>query len=696
VLEFQSENIRNITFIGHGDSGKSSLSESILYATKETKRIGTINEGNTVSDYNEDEIERKYSINTSFMHCIRNENKINILDTPGYVDFTGEVKSSLHVADTAIVVISSLSGLEVGTEMTWGYCKKSNKPRIILINKLDKETSKFDDTLDIIKKGFGDGVKQIQFPVNEGLKFDSIVDVLEMKLLKFSGDKSGNFEKIDIPSEFQGKADELRNEILESIAETSEELLDKYLEDGTLNDEDISAGIKQGITDGSFFPVLCASAEKNAGTTSLIDFVVKYCPKPTDVKNITVRKEKDESKVDLKISSGAPISLQVFKTISEPHVGELSFFKCFTGSVRSGMDVFNVNRKKSERFGQVFVLNGHSRKEVASINAGDLGVVVKLKDTHTGDSLCDKGNQFTFPDIDFPRSRIRIAVKPVKKGEEEKVASGLSRLHEEDPSFKITLDPELHQTIISGQGELHLDVVIKRLKNKLGVEVEKEDPKIPYRETIKKSVKMQGKYKKQSGGKGQYGDTWIEMSPQPRGAGFEFVNKIVGGVIPTKFIPAVEKGIKETLITGVIAGCKVVDVKVALYDGSFHAVDSSDMSFKIAGSMAFKKAFLECGPTLLEPIYEVEVTVPEEFMGDVMGDLSSRRGKIIGTNAEGTFQIIKANVPLAELNKYSTSLRSMTAGRGIHNRKFYQYEEMPRDNFNKVIEAYKEARESHD
>ncbi|MFC1555560.1 elongation factor G, partial [candidate division KSB1 bacterium] len=637
MAEHKTEDIRNIAFIGHGDSGKTTITEAILFSANASKRFGTVEEGTTVSDYNQDEIDRQISIGTSLMNCNWNNRKINALDTPGYMDFTGEVLSALHAVEMAGIAVHAVSGIEVGTEIVWNYCEESNLPRFVIINKMDKEHADFQNVIDSIKTNMSNKVVPVQFPVQEGPTFDSIVDVISMKLYKYKTDRSCGFTKEDIPADLLSKAEDMRNELKEFIAEGDDELLEKYLEEGDITDDEFYGGIKSAIFSNALFPVFCMNALQGAGVNLLLDFVSEYGPNPHDFSPV---KAKDGDKdVELAIDPGGKAALQIFKTISEQHVGELSFFKVYSGSVNSGMELMNVNRSVSERLGTIYSMIGNTRNEVAHVEAGDIGAVVKLKGSHTGDSLCEKVAQVTFSEINFPSPVIRVAVAPKSKGDEDKLSTGLSSLHEEDPSFSVKYDPELSQTIFSGLGEMHIDIIIKRLKQKMNVEVELLDPKIPYRETIKSSSKAQGKYKKQSGGRGQYGDAWLEISPQPRGEGFVFEDNIVGGSIPGKYVPAVEKGIVEQMVKGIVAGYKVVDIKASCYDGSFHAVDSSDMAFKIAGSMAFKRAVMDAKPVLLEPIYEVEVKVPEEFMGDVMGDLSGRRGKIQGMDAEGRFQV---------------------------------------------------------
>ncbi|MCK4966859.1 elongation factor G, partial [bacterium] len=637
-------------------------------------------------DYNADEIERKISISASFLHCNWKNCKINMLDTPGYPDFTGEVKGGLYVVDLGVVFINALSGVEVGTEIVWGYAEEYNIPRIIVINKLDKENVNFDKILEVTKNRFGSKVVLVQIPVEEGMKFNSVIDLLKMKLLKFKGDSSGACEESDIPADLKQKAEGLREKLVESVAESDDELIERYLENDELSEEEFAEGFKKAVLNREIFPVFCCAASLNVSTKSVLDFIVDYCPSPVDFsENKGINPDSGEEIVR-KNDDGETGSIFVFKTVSELNVGEISLFKVMSGVIKHGMEMYNPNKNESERIGQIYLMNGKDRKEINEIHSGDIGAVVKLKNTHTGNTLCARKSPIKYKEIDTPKPVIRIAIEPKSKGDEEKISTGLSLIHEEDPSFHSKYDPELRQTIVSGQGELHLDIIVKRLKQKFGVEVGITEPRIPYRETIKGKSEMQGKYKKQSGGRGQYGDVWLKLEPQKRGEGFEFVNAIVGGAIPSKYIPSVEKGVLQMMDEGVIAGYKAVDVKATVYDGSYHSVDSSDIAFKVAATMAFKKCFKDAKPILLEPIYDIEVTVPEEFMGDAMGDISGRRGKIGGMEAQGPFQIIKAKVPLSELYKYSTTLRSITSGRGIHRQKLSHYEEVPKDITAKIIE----------
>lgn len=691
--DYSLEKIRNIALIGHGGSGKTTLSECILFDSRTTNRIGKIAEGSTVSDYHPDEIERRISINTSLLHCEWLEHKLNILDTPGYTDFTGEVLCSLRVADTAVLVLKAVEGTEVGTEIVWNYTKQYQVPSLFVVNKLDNENSDFDHALSTARDRFGNDVTVIQFPVNEGLPFDAVVDVLKMKLFKFQRDGSGKFSEQEIPTDLKQKAEQLHEELIEKIAETDETLMNKFFEEGTLRDSELQQGLRLAINTRKIFPVLCSAADLNIGVAPLLDFLVSYAPSPKDRGPVQATNLQQKKEFDVPPVPAAEPSIFIFKTVSEQHVGELSYFRVYSGAIHAGMDMVNESNGKSERLGQVFIMNGKDRKESGKLIAGDIGAVVKLKDTHTNNTLSSKNFPVEFSKIAFPEPVIRMAIVSKAKGDEEKIATGLHTLHEEDPTFLIQVDGKLSQTVIAGQGELHLLIITKRFKERYGVDVDLIEPKIPYKETIKATVAdVEYKHKKQTGGRGQFGHVHLKVEPMQRGAGFEFEDAIVGGVVPGRFVPAVEKGVIEAMTKGVIAGYEVVDVKITLHDGSYHSVDSDEHSFKIAGFMAFKKGFQDARPILLEPINEIEVTVPDEYMGDVMGDISGRRGKILGMESESHFQKIKSLVPMAELHKYSTILRSMTQGRGVYRTKFSHYDEMPREQAEKVIETYQKHR----
>lgn len=692
-----SNRIRNVVIAGHAGSGKTIMSESILYCAGATTRFGRIEDGTTVSDYSKDEISRQISINSSVITANWKDYKLNIIDSPGYTDFTGSVKSAMRVMDTALIVVNSAEGVEVGTEIAVHYAKEYGIEIVFTVNKTDYENSKFESTISQLKEFYGNHVAVIQFPVNEGLNFDSIIDVIKMKMLKFKRDTKGEYTEDAIPAEHAGKAQKLHQELVELVAEEDEELMNKFFDEGgTLTEEELVNGLAKAIKNKLILPVLCTASMHNIGTSTLVDFICNYCPSPMEASKFKGKKAGSGDDVEVTPQAEGDPLIFVFKTISEPHVGEMSFFRVISGKVSGGMDVTNLNKNKSERLTQLFQMTGKNRKETPELAAGDIGAVVKLKDTHVNNTLSGKNHNVIIDEIVFPEPLVSNALTPKSKGDEDKIAAGLSHLHEEDPTFLFGYDPELGQTIISGQGELHLTIIVNRLKEKYGVEVNVLEPKIPYRETIKGKVEsVEYKHKKQSGGHGQYGHVFLRLEPLKRGMGFEFVDEIVGGVIPGKYIPSVEKGVREAMIKGPLAGHTVVDVKVTLHYGSYHDVDSSDIAFKIAAMQAFKKGFLDAKPILLEPIYELQVTVPEEFMGEVMGDISSRRGKILGMDTNGKMQIIKATVPLADLHNYATKLRSFTQGRGIFTRRFSHYEEVPKENEAKIIaEAQKEKEEA--
>ena len=691
---FNPDAIRNIAFIGHGGSGKTLLSEVILYNSGEINRIGSIDEGNTTSDYNKNEIDKQISLSATPLHFEWKDTKINLIDTPGYSDFTGQVSAALHVTDVAVSVIKSAEGVEVGTEVTWENVAKHSMPAAILINKVDNEHSKFQETFEMAKERLNNDATVISFPVNEGINFNTVIDIIKMKEIVYDSAESKKFTEKEISDTHKAKAEKMREELVEKIAESSEELMNKFFEEGTLNETELKQGLKAAIINRSIMPVFAVSAAKGVGIVNFIDFAVNYFPSPLERVGNKAKMLGSDNEVEIKCDINGEPTAFVFKSLSEAHVGELSVFKVFSGKLKTGMDILNTSRGKTERLGQLFILNGKNRKEVSELTAGDIGAVVKLKDTHTGNTLSSKNYSLIIEDIDYPAPTIRAAVLARSKGDEDKISSGLHIFHEENPTVKVHFDPELGQTIISGQGELQLDLAVKMLKDRYKVEVDLIEPKIPYRETIKAVIEnAEYKHKKQSGGRGQYGHVVLKLEPLPRGTGIEFVDAIVGGVVPRNFIPAVEKGLHEITTKGILTGSKVVDIKTTLHFGSYHNVDSDEVSFKLATVNAFKKGFLEAKPMLLEPIYDVSVKVPEVYMGDVMGDLSSRRGKISGMEAEGPFQVIKAKVPLSELYKYSTHLRSITSGRGVHLRAFSHYEEMPKDAQEKVIEEFKKAKE---
>ncbi|MCB0721723.1 MAG: elongation factor G [Ignavibacteriae bacterium] len=698
--DYKSEQIRNVSVIGHAGTGKTSFCEAVLFSSGVTNRMGNVTEGNTVSDYHEDEIEKQMSINASVMNAFWKKSKgdkikINLIDTPGFMDYIGEVVSALRVSDTSIITLDASKGREVGTEITFHNTKHYRNNIIFVINKLDHENINFEKVIDQLRESFGSRVAVMQFPVNSGTGFNAVVDVAKMKLLKFSTDGSGNYTEEDIPEDQKAKAKEYHQRFVENIAEEDEELMEKFFEgDENLAPEDIEKGLLLGMQERKIFPVFCAAADKNIGIKPILDFIADYTESPLDKHPEHAHKPGSDSEVEVKADPNGEPTIFIFKTVSEKNIGELSFFRVYSGKVTHGMDMVNEANGKSERLSQLFSMNGKNRKEMDAVICGDIGAVVKLKDTHTNNTLSSKSNPVVLPNIKFPDPNITLAIHAKNKGDEDKIATALHSFHEEDPTFISSYIPETRETVISGQGESHLETVIKRMKEKYKLEVEVKDPKIPYRETIRSTASdVEYKHKKQSGGRGQFGHVHIKIEPLERGQGFEFVDKIVGGVIPGRFVPAVEKGINEVLKNGVVVGCPVIDVKVTLFDGSFHNVDSDENSFKIAGSMAFRKGFMEAAPVIMEPIYDVEVVFPEEFMGAVSGDVSSRRGRIQGMEAEGHLQKLKAQIPLSEMNGYSSTLRSLTQGRGTYKRKFSHYEDVPREVEMKIIEQYKAEKE---
>lgn len=681
MKKYSGDQIRNIGIAGHSGSGKTSVAEAMLFAMGEINRIGRTDQGNTTSDYNEDEIDRQISISASMLHGEWKGSKINLLDTPGFADFYGDALSAMRAADVMMLVVSGTSGVEVGTERKRELADKFDMPRFYVVNHMDRENVSFDKVYDDLRERFGKRLNIAQIPLQSGPGFQSVVDIIKQKMYTYAEDGSGKVTVEDIPEAAAGRVAEIRNNLIEAVAESDDALLEKYFEAGELSEDEIVTGFTNAIKSHMVVPIVCCSATNNIGISAILDFISDYIPTSNLLDPVSNGEETRQR------SDSEGLSALVFKTISEAHVGELSFVRVYSGMLKSGDEVYNATQGKSERIGQIYIMNGKEKKTVSEVHAGDIAALVKLKSTHTGDSLTEKSKPFKLKPIDFPEPLINLAVTTATQGDEDKLGSGLNTLHEEDPTFIVRFDPELKQTIVSGLGEMHLDIVFKRLKQRYGVEVESSEPRIPYRETIRKKAEAQGKYKKQSGGRGQYGDAHIRLEPAERGAGIEFINEITGGVIPTKFIPAVEKGAREACEKGVLAGFNVVDVKITVFFGSYHNVDSSENSFRMAGSMGFKKAFMDASPMLLEPIYDIEVKVPESYMGDVMGDISSRRGKISGMDSDGRFQVVKAKVPLSELFKYTTSLRSMTHGQGLFHREFSHYEEVPSDVAAKIIAA---------
>jgi len=690
MKQYQSGDIRNFAIVGHGASGKTCFAEAMLKLGGEINRLGSIEDGSTTSDYHPGEKSRQISIHATPLHMEWMDKKFNMIDTPGYSDFIGEALGSLGVVDMAVITMHAVNGVEVGTESMWAQATKLGIPKMLVINGLDREHTRFDEILAQARRRFGNNVFPMQLPVNAGPGYNQNVDVLRNELITYETDGSGKMTESELPDELKSKVHDLHQELIEYVAESDDSLLEKFFEEGNLTEEEMRSGIHEAIQNQTFIPLFCTSATSNIGVDRVCDFISKYGSSPDDRKTVVAH---DESGNDVDVSlDGSDTVVQIFKTMSESHVGELSLFRVYSGTVKTGKDYYNSDRKTNERFGQLFILNGKDRTQVDQLSAGDIAGVVKLKDTHTGNTLCS-GKHVTLPAMAFPNPNIHAAITPTAKGDEEKLAIGLSTLHEEDPTFIYRVDSEVSQTIISGQGELHLTVTTERLKRRFGIDIHLEEPKVPYRETIMGNGEAKYRHKKQSGGAGQFAEVWLRIEPKQRGEGVEFKQSLVGQNVDRVFVPSVEKGVNTACSEGILAGCKVVDLKVDFYDGKMHPVDSKDIAFQTAGKHAFREAFLGAQPCLLEPIMDIEVTVPEEFMGDIMGDISGKRGKIMGMDADGKFQIIKAQVPQAELYHYATTVRSLTGGRGLHQEAFSHYEKMPKDIEKKVIKERENSEE---
>jgi elongation factor G len=683
-----SEQTRNVSLCGHSGAGKTALSEAMLFNMGVVNRLGRISDGTTTSDYDSGEIERQISLKVSLLNGDWQDHHLNVLDTPGYADFISEAKAALRISDAAVAVIDAVTGVEIGTERTWNFAAEYNLPRALFINKMDRDEADAEQVLELAKERFGRQVVPLQLAVNPGEGFNQIVDLVTMKAYTY---QDGKASEGDIPAEVHDSAREAHEQLVESIAETDEGLMEKYFSEGELSADELVEGLRKAVLKLELFPAFFGDAYNNVGVDRLQNALVQFGPAPTEAAGLKIQDGEEEVALDGR--AAAPLAALVFKTLAEQHVGELCLLRLFAGAIKPGDEVANPDKRSTERIGQIFHLNGNKRAEVDSAEAGDIVALVKLKNTHTTDTLCAKGQSLRLPGIEFPEPLIRVAIHAREQGGEDRMVTGLSQMHEEDPSFLMRFDGEIRQSILHTQGELHLETIVNRLKERFGVEIDMESPRIPYRETIRSKAEAQYRHKKQSGGRGQFGEVQLRIGPKGRGEGFEFINEVVGGNIPTNFIPAIEKGIAETLVEGPVAGYQVIDVAATVYDGKHHAVDSDEVSFKLAGSHAFRDAFLKAKPVLLEPIYHLEITVPEEFMGDVMGDLSSRRGRISGMDADGHFQVIHAEAPLAEIDRYATLLRSMTQGKGFHAQKFDRYEDVPGDIMTKVVEAAQKNKE---
>lgn len=689
---FESEKIRNIAVVGHGDTGKTTLVSAFLYTSGAVNRLGKVEEGSTITDYDDDEIERKITINTTLAHCQWKDHKINLLDTPGYRAFIFDAKAAMPAIETALVLVDAVSGVEVQTELVWSFAEEYQVPRIVVINKLDRDNASFQRAVESLQESLAREIVPVQIPIGEEKEFQGVIDLISNKALYYELDGKGKPSIKEIPAEMAEEAATKREELIEMIAESDDELMEKFFEEGTLSDEDLLAGMAKSIKDGKFFPAFCTAASRNAGISSLLDAIVSLGPNPLEKRAMAAVDSSGEA-TEIKVNpNGKPLAF-VFKTLADPFAGRINLIKLISGTLKSDSSLRNLTKETDERIGTLQAFQGKSHESLPEIHTGDLCGLLKLKDTVTGDTLNeDKAGPHLKP-VDFPAPSISFAIEPATRGDEDKIGQSVARIMEEDPSLQFSRDPQTKEFLLAGSGQLHIEVSVAKLKRKYGVEVLLKPPKVPYRETITGKADVQGRHKKQSGGHGQFGDCRIRMEPNERGAGFEFVDEIFGGAIPKTYIPAVEKGILEAAEKGYLAGFPVVDFKVTLYDGSYHDVDSSEMAFKIAGGIAFKKAMEQARPVLLEPTMNVEIYAPEENAGDIMGDLNGRRGRIQGMDVKGNTQVVRAQVPMAEMLNYDSTLTSMTGGRGSFQMELSHYDIVPAHLTEKIIEKAKQEAE---
>ena len=678
---YPTSKIRNVALVGHVGSGKTSLTEAMLFNAGHTTRLGKVDDGTTVADFHPEETKRKITINATLAPVEWNNHKLNLIDTPGFADFYSEVKGSMRAVDSLMVVLCGASGVEVQTEAVWDDSEKQGIPKIAFINKLERENANFFRVLDQMKSIFsGSNIVPIQIPIGSETAFSGVVDLLKMKAYQWEA--NGKFKEVAIPADLADDAASYRDQLAEAAAEGDDDLLNKYLEGEELSQEEIYTGFKASVRKGLVVPVLCGSATKNIGIQPVLDMIIEGLPSPAE----TVVSEGKDLQAE-------PLAALVFKTLADPYVGKLNFFRVFTGKIKGDSVVFNANKEKEEKISQILIMRGKNQDSVSELHAGDIGAVAKLTETSTGDTFCTKAKPIILEGAEFPEPRLSLAIEPRSKGDEDKLGSAIARLMEEDPSLRWSKDTETKQTLLTGMGETHLNIVLERLQRKFGVEVNTKEPKVPYRETIRGTMKVEGKHKKQTGGHGQYGHVWLEVSPSFN-SDIEFTESLFGGSVPKQYVPAVEKGVREGVQQGVLAGFPVSGIKVNLYDGSYHNVDSNELSFKMAAIIALRKGLEKAKPVLLEPIAQVEVTVPEQFMGDIIGDLNTKRGRILGMEAQGRYQVIKAQVPATEMQRYAIDLKSITQGRGTYSMEITGYEEVPSNLAEKIIAARKAEKEA--
>jgi elongation factor G len=695
MREYRGSEIRNIAVVGHGASGKTSLVDALAFVSGSSKRHGSVRDGTALTDTAPEEIERGYSINLGPAFAEWQDTKINLIDTPGYLDFQGDAIAGLAAADGALVVIPATAGVETGTERMFREAVRRRDPVLFVVSMMDKEHADFDRIYQQIKLRLTNKVIPVEIPIGEGAGFHGIVNLFTRRAHQFKrGVKTGEYEETDIPAEAQEQFDRYYAELIESISATDDTLLEHYLEGGEISREEAIAGMKEAMKRMELFPLFCVSSELNYGVQAVLSTIVELMPNAYEMEELHAFKGAEgDATVEIHAKDDAPCAAHVFKTMSEPHVGDVTFFRLFSGTIENGDELYNATRSGAEKLNHLSISQGRERIEIPRLHAGDIGCVAKLRNTHTNDTLSTRQHPVRLPLIAFPEGQIQMAVHATNRADEEKLQQGLHRLHDEDPTFEVHYNAETHETIVSGLGERHLEVNTAKLKRKFGVTAELSKPKIAYRETIRGKGEGQGRHKKQSGGRGQFGDCWVRFAPQPRGAGYAFVDQIVGGAIPRQFIPAVDKGIQEAALRGVLAGFPLVDFRVEIFDGSYHTVDSNEMSFKMAGILAFKAVAAKCKPVLLEPLDQIEIHTPDDYMGDILGDLSSRRGHILGTEPGDGETIIRAVVPQAELHGYASSIQSMTQGRATYHREFKGYEEAPGEVAQKVIDEHAKERE---
>ena len=693
---YDAKDIRNAAVIGHGDVGKTSLVSALLFTAGAVNRLGKITDGTTTTDFDPDEIERQISISTAIAHLEWKKSKLNLIDTPGYGVFVADARAGLRVSDVAVSMVCGVAGVEVQTEKTWGWANELALPRIVVVNKLDRERGSFERALESINARFGRGAVPIALPIGTEKDFRGVVDLIQMKAHVYATDESGKFETGDVPADLKEGADTARSALMEMVAEQDDALMEKFFENGELSTEELTQGLKKAVGSRELFPVLPAAISANIGTTQILEAIHSLAPTADARAEISGKDDKGEE-ITRPTDNDAPVSAFIFKTIADPFAGRISLFRVYSGVLKGDTTVYNATREENERMGQIFALQGKHQDPMDEIRAGDLGAVAKLKVTVTGDTLGVKDAPIVYPAVQFPHPAISFAIETKSKGDDDKVASALRKLAEEDPTLKLGRDKQTNEMLVSGTGQLHVEVTLAKMKNRYGVEAILHPPKVPYLETIRGKAEVQGRHKKQTGGRGQFGDCWVRFEPLPRGADFEFASEIFGGSIPRNFIPAIEKGLQEKRQTGLLAGYPMVDFKATVYDGSFHSVDSSEMAFKMAAIKAFKAGIPNCKPVLLEPIMKVQITTPDEFMGDLMGDLSGRRGRVQGTEADGGKTIINAEVPMAEMLTYASTLKSLTQDRASFEMEFEHYADVPPHISEKIIaEAAKHEDEDED